>query len=123
MRLVLYFLLAAGTAPAWAQWAKLGEGPESDAYVDLATIQRLGNFRRVWEIQDMHKRNPDGAMSSRSFTEYDCRGKRARIISLSTHPEPMAVGAALVSEDNPRPWAVVSLGTTGEAVLDIACKR
>ena len=74
MRFVLAALLLLATIPAWAEWVRLGETDTAIHYLDPATIRKDSNLRRVWELQDLKVRLPDGELSRRTLFEYDCKG-------------------------------------------------
>ena len=123
MRLVLCLLLTLAAAPAWAVWVKVGETDDAFFYIDLATIRRDGNLRKVWEIHDMTQRGKLGEMSARFLTEYDCKEERVRIRSVSLHSDPMGRGKTLLSDSQPGKWNYIAPKTVSETFLQIVCAK
>lgn len=119
--LLLALLLVTGSA--WAEWVKVAEGDGVDLYIDLETIRKDGNRRRVWQIQNLKQRGKDGESSRRLRMEYDCKQERDRLVSFSFHSEPMASGTALSNVDGGLGWADIPPGTLSEVVLKIVCAR
>ena len=122
MRVVITLLLLIAATPAWAEWMKVSETNVTVHYIDIRTIIYIGQMRRVWVIQDLKKRDPDGELSMRMLNEYDCAEKRWRTLSLSTHSGPMAGGRSLVSGNIPSEWSYLPSGTTsGVLIHRIVC--
>ena len=120
---ILTLLLVAISTGAMAEWVKLGESDKLHIYVDPATIRKDGNFRRVWEIQDLKERNKGGEMSLRAFFEYDCNEARSRALSASSHSGPMASGDILISFSSPAPWGYIAPSTISETILKHVCAK
>jgi len=112
----------------WAQsqaaagWVRLVETDEVFFYYDPATIRVNGHLRRVWEIQDLKQRNPAGEMSRRFLSEYDCREERHRLLSFSTHSEPMAGGRILLIHGSPSEWNHIPPYSPALRMFKIVCK-
>lgn len=121
MRAILFFLLVLLAAPTWAEWVKFDSNVNGVFYADPTTIRKDGQFRRVWVIRDLNKRDKDGKMSVRILNEYDCKDERARGVSFSSHSEPMAGGKLLTSFNEPTKWNYISPETVGESMLDFVC--
>ena len=123
MRLVLCLLLTLAAAPAWAEWVKVSETDNSVFYIDPATIRKDGNLRRVWQVTDLKQRENEGGMSSRVLYEHDCKEERSRILSLSTHSDPMAGGKTLASYDATGKWTHMPPGTPVQTIMRIVCAK
>jgi len=123
MRLVLTLLLTLAAAPAWAEWVKVGENDHAFYYIDPATIRKNGDLRRVWEITDLKQRSKYGVMSRRVLNEYDCKEERQRILSLSTHSDPMANGRTISSDSEPSEWDYAPPNTSVQTILRIVCAK
>jgi hypothetical protein len=120
---ILTLLLVMVTAPAWAEWVKMGESNASVLYIDPATISKDGHLRKVWEIRDLKQRNEIGAMSLRGLFEYDCKAGKSRNLSVSAHSEPMAAGKTLLSTSDPNNWNAVPSGTAVGSILKSVCAK
>ena len=112
------------TGSAWSEWVKVGESINgSSFYIDLETIRKDGNQRKVWSVRDFKQRDNNGQMSSRSRDEFDCKGERQRMLSLTTHDEPMTRGKTLLSGQVNGDWADIPPGTVVETILKIVCAK
>lgn len=118
---ILLCLLALAAAPVWASWIWVGATDNATYYLDSVTIRKDGNFRTVWEVQDLKQRNKQGVMSNRSLFEYDCKNERSRLLSFASHSEPMATGKVLFSDDEPAKWSNSEPGTVTEVILTFLC--
>jgi hypothetical protein len=116
---MLALLLA--SSGAWAEWVKVTETEGSVFYIDPATIRNEGNVRKVWVLQDLKQRHKDGDLSTRMRYEYDCKGDRFRMLSLSSHTGQMARGQTLVNDNEPDAWYDVPPKTITEFVLKLVC--
>jgi hypothetical protein len=48
----IFFLIAAGSTPAIAEWTETGRSVKSISYVDISTIKRQGNFASMETLID-----------------------------------------------------------------------
>lgn len=113
------------TGSVSAEWVEVASTDSTTFYIDPATIRKDGNMRKVWVMQDFKQRQKGGEMSTRARVEYDCKGERYRLLSLSVHPEPMTGGETIASygEDPRGVWQEIPPGTGGEALLKIVCAK
>lgn len=123
MRLLLCLMLAVIAAPASAEWVKLRETDDAVFYIDPATIRKNGNFRRIWNLQDLKRRDPYGVMSRRMLYEYDCTNERSKVLSISSHYDRMGGGGTYASGSGPDEWDYIAPGTVLNTVLRIVCKK
>jgi hypothetical protein len=118
--LVMLTLLASS---AWADWAKMGETDEGSFYIDTASVLRDGHVRQVWELTDLKQRDEGGEMSRRIRVQYDCKRGRTQVLSISTHWEPMAAGATLLSVAREGLWKEVPPETAYAAAFKLLCAQ
>lgn len=123
MRIILCLLIAIVAAPAWAEWVSVGEDNKATGYIDPATISKNGNFRKVWQLQDLKERGKDGAMSRRVLWEYDCNEGRDRMLSISTYSEPMARGAILSEFDPGESLTHITPNSRSAIIIKIVCAK
>lgn len=123
MRLVLTVLLLVAVNPAWAKWVKGAETDDAAIYIDPAKIRKNGHLRRVWRLQDLKQRDPDGVLSRRGLQEFDCKGKRFRVLSGTGHEGSMGSGETLRSFDSPTEWVDIKPDTPAEDILRRVCVR
>lgn len=124
MRKAALILLAALSTGTWAEWVFISESIGDDrSYIDAQIIKKDGNFRRAWVVTDYKVKRKNGVRSFRALTEVDCKGKRLRILSYSSHSEPMATGGVM-GTGKPKPqWAKITPGTLGSNMLKYVCKK
>ena len=122
MRLVLFCLLALVTTPAWADWVAVGKSVSGNiTYIDPASIQKTGAIIQVWEFTDLKQRGANEEMSKRYLSEYDCKDRRSRILSISGYSEAMLRGKTLYSDTSNQEWDYVAPDTLLEDILDRVC--
>ena len=88
--------MAVGSPTVWAMnWSKLVETQTMTFYVNRNAIEREGDIRRVWEMQDLKAADPEGVMSRRYLNEYDCKEKMHRIGQMTSFAGPKLTGKPL----------------------------
>ncbi len=118
--LLIALLFVSGSASA--QWVKVDWTNDMSVYIDPTTIRKDGNLRKVWQLQDLKERDKDGELSRRFRSEYDCKNERRRLLSFSTHSEPMANGMSLYqSTADSTQWNDIPPRSVAETVLKIVC--
>jgi hypothetical protein len=91
---VLLASLGAGTA--WAMgWTRLVETQTMTFYVNKNAIEKEGDIRRIWEMQDLKAPDPEGVHSRRYLNEYDCKEKIHRIGQMVSFSGPKLSGKPL----------------------------
>ena len=108
---------------AQADWAKMGETDEGSFYIDTASVLRDGHVRQVWELTDLKQRDEGGELSRRTRVQYDCKRGRTQVLSISTHWEPMAAGATLLSVAREGLWKEVPPETAYAAAFKLLCAQ
>ena len=104
--LALLFLLG---QPAWADWTIIAQTADGDKklFVDFSTIQKDGNFIKVWQLTNFST-PPIGysvsILSVLSNYEFDCKNEKVRKLSITGFSELFARGKALVTEDKTENW-------------------
>ena len=148
MRLFLTTLFMLAAAPAWAEWVKMAEDSHAVYYIERATVQQSSAPaatqkssaaaktrkttapaaprktlapQKVWEMQDLKQRGPDGELSMRMFSEFDCKEERSRVLSISKHPDVMAGGRTIFSSDTAGQWNRIPPNTPSEIILRRVC--
>lgn len=118
---VLALCLAIGGASA--AWEKISESDDATFYLDPATIRRVGNLRIVWELIDLKKRDPDGELSVRYKSEYDCKLEKHRFVYMSSHSGPMVTGQTIRARSVNENWVDIPPRTPNEWTLKIVCLK
>jgi len=114
-------LLLIAAAPAWAEWTQIGKTADGVVYVDAATTRKNSGHLSIWSLVNLKARGPDGEMSRRYLEEYDCKERRSKVLSRSTHSEPMAEGKVLSSYDRKSGWTYVPPNTASDYALNFLC--
>ncbi len=100
--------LVAGQGMVWAQtWTRLGETEQVALFVNRNSMEREGNLRRVWEMQDLKKPDLDGVQSRRYMNEYDCHHKMYRISQVTSFDGPQLSGKKLFTVKEAGYWRKV----------------
>jgi hypothetical protein len=122
MRLITALAMLTFATVTWAHWEKVIETDGTVKYVDLQTIEKRGDRRRVWTVQDLKKRGGQGELSFRRLLEFDCQNRQYLIVWIAGHSGHMAGGRVLGSGPNPIPaWAKITNGSAVEASLKMVC--
>lgn len=107
----LWFVLSWAQTVAYAQaWTRLGQNEQLALYVNRNSIERDGNIRRVWEMQDLKQPDPDGVQSRRYMNEYDCVNKMYRISQMTSYAGPKLSGKKMFEIDEPGYWRKIPAG-------------
>ena len=97
--------MAIGSPTVWAMnWTKLVETQTMTFYVNRNAIEKEGDIRRIWEMQDLKTPDPDGVMSRRYMNEYDCEYKMHRISQMDSFSGPGLTGKKLFTVEEPGYW-------------------
>ena len=123
MKTIFLAALILLASSAQAGWAKMGETDEGSFYIDTASVLRDGHVRQVWELTDLKQRDEGGEMSRRTRVQYDCKRGRTQVLSISTHWEPMAAGATLLSVAREGLWKEVPPETAYAAAFKLLCAQ
>ncbi len=121
MKKILLIALALLASTAWADWVPMGETDEGSFYIDPVSVLRNGHLRQVLELTDLRQRDEGGEMSRRTRVEYDCALGRTKVLSISTHQDPMAAGKTLVSVAREGLWKEVPPGTAYAVAFQKMC--
>lgn len=85
--------LLLGSLPAQAfAWKRLVRTDTLTLYVDMSTLERDGDVRRIWEMQDLANPDPNGVRSRRYVNEIDCQQKYHRIGNMTSFSGPKLTG-------------------------------
>ena len=114
---------------AHAGWERIVENDSGDIYVDAATIQRKGHQSTMISLSNMGPRKAQTEKETtwfRSVTqldEYDCVGRRTRLISFSLYPQAMGRGKLVSTSNEATPWIPIMGGSWNERKWRVACSK
>ena len=117
------FALLSAAAPAWAGWVRVDEDGQGVVYLDPDTIDRSGDYPKVWALRDRRTPGLDDERSRTIFAEIDCAAGRMRILSQSDYSEQMAMGDVLSNTTNPIDWSYAGTGTAADIIRRFVCSR
>ena len=122
-KLLLVLLLV--SAPAFAEWTRVGGNDILDSYADLATIRKKGNTVKMWVLSGYKAAQPfegETFLSWKAQEEYDCEEERTRKIYISFHSGNMGGGKVVYSNADASGWEPVPPGSIVESLWKLACK-
>ncbi len=117
-------LLASGAAAA--EWTALGRADEIyAAFADKASIRRNGSVVTMYGLYDFRRQDftPEGRglYSTTVLREYDCDGRRVRLLSSIDFSGHMGEGSAVSTSKRLGRWEPIVSGGVDEAYWDVAC--
>jgi len=130
MKYYLIFLFVFIPNLSFAEWTLIYESSDSRSkyYVNLLDIKvnkKLSKLR-LWTIEDFNLLQEVASykyLSVKSFTEFDCKNSKIRIMGYSLYEENMAKGEIIFSKGTPFEWQKINKDTMNEKYLDIACRE
>ncbi|NDC08566.1 MAG: hypothetical protein EBZ75_04370 [Oxalobacteraceae bacterium] len=126
MKKIAALFLLLTTLPAWSQvWLPYSQNESASLYFDSLRTRKMGDTAFVWDLHDLKAEAKDG--SGRAYrsvmhaTEYQCRIRQRRVLSVLLHAGPMATGAAveLVTAGD---WEATPPGSVGGQLFDHICE-
>ena len=112
---------------AVADWTPVGSGDYiASAYADKATLRRSGPMAKMSGLYDFRRQDftpsGKGLFSTVVLREYDCSGRRVRLLSSIDFAGPMGGGEIVDTSDRAGRWESVVDGALDALFLDLACK-
>jgi len=124
-KIIIACLLASSAASAFAEWTFVSEVDTASLYIDIQSIRKDGNLRKVWQLAQYNQLLKDGSMSRLYRQEYDCKAERRRIYDVRSYSGPMATGQLIYStpDDSPGNWSGIPPNSPVEDFLKIVCAK
>jgi len=130
MKYYLIFLFVFIPNLSFAEWTLIYKSSDSGSryYANLLDIKVDKKFSklRLWTIEDFNLLQEVASykyLSVKSFTEFDCKNSKIRIMGYSLYEENMAKGEIIFSKGTPFEWHEINKDTMNEKYLDIACRE
>ena len=130
MKYYLIFLFVFIPNLSFAEWTLIYQSSDSGSryYANLLDIKVDKKFSklRLWTIADFNLLQEVASykyLSVKSFTEFDCKNSKIRIMGYSLYEENMAKGEIILSRGTPFEWKKINKDTMNEKYLDIACRE
>ncbi|MFM7226158.1 MAG: surface-adhesin E family protein [Betaproteobacteria bacterium] len=100
MKKIITLVLLLTTLPAWSQaWIRYAQTESATLYFDSLRTRKMGDTAFVWDLHDLNTPAVDATgrtyRSIMHATEYQCRIRQRRVLSILLHNEPMAKGASV----------------------------
>ena len=128
MKYYLIFLFVFIPNLSFAEWTLIYQSSDSRSryYANILDIKVDKKFSklRLWTIEDFNLLQEVASykyLSVKSFTEFDCKNSKIRIMGYSLYEENMAKGEIIFSKGTPFEWQKINKNTMNEKYLDIAC--
>jgi hypothetical protein len=130
MKFYLILLFIFIPSVTFAEWTLIYESSDSKSkyYANISAIKANKEFSklRLWTIEDFSLLQEVASykyLSVKSFTEFDCKESKIRIMGYSLYEDNMAKGEIIFSKGTPFEWQKINRNTMNEKYLDIACKE
>lgn len=128
MRAFALVALALAAMGARADWTPVGEANEIyAAYADRDTLRRHGAVATMHGLYDFRRQDftptGRGLYSTAVLREYDCAGRRVRLLSAIDFAGPMGTGEVVSTAEASRRWDGVVAGGIDDAFLTFVCDR
>lgn len=126
-RFVAILMLTIFSAPAVAEWVRIGENNRSIAYADTA-IRNSGDTLIVWVLFDYKTvqespRSGRRYLSEKAQRELDCKLEKDRVLFFTWHADQMGNGVVVYTGRKPTDWEPTSSpGSYGNAFWRFACE-
>ena len=119
-RLMITLIALTFSATVAADWVKVGETENYDAFIDRDTIVTNGQLRKFWLIRNLKTQSRVG-QSDRFQEEYDCEEESGRTLSRSAHSGRMASGEVLGLTQRVTDWSPIPPHTIDWRILKKVC--
>lgn len=124
----LLALLLLSVEPTHAEWVIVSGNDEKRLiiYANPDAIRRNGELVKMWELWDYaldqtYSGHP--YLSLKREAEYDCKGKRARKLSVTTFTSNMGKGTVGFHSNKEEAWSPVAPKTINEELWEYACGK
>jgi len=127
-RLLLIILLFLSSAPAYAEWVKIGDQDQArmTVYVDRDTIHRKGELVKMWHLDDfktVQTVEDNSYLSIKTQQEYDCPKDRFRALVFMWFSDNMGLGTVIYSVSYEQSWEPVHSDSVGQDLWKVACSK
>jgi hypothetical protein len=111
MKTMIFALLLALCAPAWAEWKALSTDDDGTDYIDTEAIRRDGDLVKIWLLVNFRKqemRQGKTFFSTKLEMEIDCKQLRMRSLSAVGYKYAMGRGEAVALDAGSRQWVALA---------------
>ena len=126
MKKLLFFFLFTISSLANAQWTLITDIDDTKFFIDLTSIQQIGQYKRAW-LKTEYPLNSEMTLkhkirSSRALAEFDCREKKYRNLTFQTFKQPNLIDLD-VTNNKQDEWKFIAPKTVADSELIIICKK
>lgn len=121
--LLLLFPLLIFT-PAQAEWRTVDSAARQGKihYFDPETLQKNGQFRRIWILSVYDEKQKGGYHAAKSLYEFNCPDNEARSITMLLYPDKKAAGAVIgAHHKESRNWFGFAPNSIFQSISEIIC--
>ena len=111
---------------AYSALTILAETREGLIYIDQSSLEKTTSTQKVAITQDFHEMQILGTheyLSSKSWHEIDCAGKKLRQIRIEIFPQNMAMGGILQEDSQTQTWTSPDQGKLQSLVWSALCGK
>ncbi len=126
---ILMMLLAVVSSSAmaeWAEWVEVGSNDNVTSYADPATIRKVGNKVKVWELVDFKTVQGSTGFqfnSAKVQTQYDSKEEQTRMLYATFHSENMGGGDVVMTHNKAAKWAPAAPDSINMTLFEFACGK
>lgn len=128
-KILLAIALTLFSTAAMAKWTTVGKSEGATGftvYADKSSAKKAGNLSNMWALFDFNSERTTKQfryLSYKQRVEYDCNGKKSRVMEYSLHSKHMGKGGAVYKYSKPGQWKTVTPDSVAGNLFDIACKK
>ena len=120
-------LLFLSTGPVFAEWVAIGSTDDgTTAYADSDTIRRKDEIVKMWILFDFKTTQTVAGhliLSMKGQEEYDCDGKRRRVLTFSEFSGNMGGGKEVNSTSGEGTWRPIVPEGVVQSLWEFACGK
>jgi hypothetical protein len=126
----LISLLVLSNGSVHAEWVAvekdyLSPGRQT-VYIDPDSIRRDGNLVTLWQLIDFKwmegsARGPARFMSTKTYKQFDCAGRRVRLLAFTEFSHSMGTGIPVDGHVDSGLWMPVEPDSMNHALWEVAC--
>lgn len=123
-KFLMALVLLMAVATVQAKWIKADAAakPGEAHYFDPETLQKNGQFRKIWVLSSYDETQKGGYHAVKTLYEFDCAYHRARSITMLLYPDKGAKGMVIgAHHDESRDWFGFSANSIFRHIAETVC--
>ena len=124
LTILTVFFTVMFSSPSYAEWTEVSKNSAGTIYVDFERIRKVDGYVYSWVLADYVKPQGD-KLSGKHYQQSDCKLFRWKILSFTSHTEPMGGGPGdtLSIPKRHQSWKYPSPNASEEDILKAICSR